>query len=342
MQAPETPADEQERLASLQKMKILDTPIEERFERVTRLARRSFGVPISAITLVDENRQWFKSIQGLGTHETSREMSFCGHAILGEGIFVVNDSLADARFQGNPLVEGDPNIRFYAGCPVRNPDGHKVGTLCLIDSRPREFDADDEVALRDLARMVEDEFKRNPVRPIQSEFIGQLDRAFLAASVDPLTRIWNREAIVEILKRELLKGSGGGVGLLMIDFDRFSDIGDAGMAGDTVLREGVARMLGIVRVADSIGRYGGNTFMAVLTDCNETGVEGVGERLRAAIQSNPILAAGGLLDVSVSVGGAWYPGSMIEPQALIALAEAAIYQAKAKGRNRVEMSRYID
>lgn len=347
MQAPENPKNEQERLASLVSMKILDTPIEDRFDRVTRLARRSFGVPISAISLIDADRQWFKSIQGLAVQETSREVSFCGHAILGDGLFVVPDSHADDRFRDNPLVAGDPNIRFYAGCPVHNPDGHKVGTLCLIDNKPRDFDADDEVVLRDLARMVEDEFRLSFAARSQDQLVAELDRARLAASVDPLTRIWNRGAIMEILKRELAKGARGGVGvgLLMIDFDHFKKINDTHghLAGDAVLREGVARMLGIVRTADAVGRYGGEEFMAVLADCHESDVEIVGERLRAAIEQNPMTGSGKLLTVSASVGGAWCPGSMLmEPEGLIALADAAVYKAKAKGRNRVEMSRYID
>lgn len=328
-------------------MKILDTPIEERFDRVTRLARRSFGVSISAISLIDSDRQWFKSIQGLDVQETSREISFCGHALLGDGLLVVTDSHADERFRDNPLVTGDPNIRFYAGCPVRNPDGHKVGTLCVIDNKPGEFSADDEVTLRDLARMVEDELRFSFAQRSQDELVAELDRARLAASVDPLTRIWNRGAIMEILKRELARGARGGVGvgLLMIDFDYFKTINDTHghLVGDAVLREGVARMLGIVRNSDVIGRYGGEEFIAVLADCHEIDVETIGERLRVVIENDPMTGVGCRVDVSVSVGGAWCPGSMLtEPEALIALADAAVYKAKAKGRNRVEMSRYVD
>ncbi len=347
MEAPKFPANEERRLASLKAMKLLDTPIEDRFERVTRLARRSFGVPISAISLIDHDRQWFKSIQGLDATQTSREVSFCGHAINGDEVFVVQDSHDDDRFRDNPLVTGDPNIRFYAGCPVRSPDGFNIGTLCVIDREPRRFDADDIASLRDLARMVEDEFRLNLAKHSQEALIEELDRARLAASVDPLTRIWNRGAITEILKRELAQcaRSGVGVGLLMIDFDHFKNINDrhGHLTGDAVLREGVARMLGIVRSGDAIGRYGGEEFMAVLPECHESDVEQIAERLRAIVSANPMTGSGEPIKVTVSLGGAWCPGYMsMEPEMLIQRADAAVYKAKANGRDRVEMTRYVD
>ncbi len=154
---PPIPADEFRRLESLRSLKLLDTPPEERFDRVTRLARRVFGVPIALVSLVDSDRQWFKSNQGLDASETPRDVSFCGHAIVGDRIMVVNDATGDERFCDNPLVCGDPNIRFYAGYPLNAPDGAKIGTLCLIDSEPREMSQDDLRLLRELGRMIEEE-----------------------------------------------------------------------------------------------------------------------------------------------------------------------------------------
>ncbi|NNC63441.1 MAG: diguanylate cyclase [Gammaproteobacteria bacterium] len=154
---PPIPADEFRRLESLRSLKLLDTPPEERFDRVTRLARRVFGVPISLVSLVDADRQWFKSSQGLEATETPRDISFCGHAIVGDRIMVVNDATGDERFCDNPLVCGAPNIRFYAGYPLNAPDGAKIGTLCLIDSQPRDMSQEDLKLLRELGRMVEEE-----------------------------------------------------------------------------------------------------------------------------------------------------------------------------------------
>jgi GAF domain-containing protein len=134
---PETPANEQVRLDSLQSLDILDSPAEERFDRLTRLAKRIFDVPIALVSIVDQNRQWFKSCVGLDVSETPRDISFCGHAILGNEVFVVTDTAEDPRFDDNPLVVNDPFIRFYAGCPLKYTDGSMLGTLCIIDTRPR-------------------------------------------------------------------------------------------------------------------------------------------------------------------------------------------------------------
>ena len=154
---PPTPVDELLRLETLRNLKILDTDPEERFDRITRLAKRIFGTPIALVSLVDNDRQWFKSRQGLDAIETSREISFCGHAILGDDTMVVQDAKSDTRFNDNPLVTDDPNIRFYAGCPLSAPDGRKVGTLCVIDREPREMDQSDIKLLEELAQMVDEE-----------------------------------------------------------------------------------------------------------------------------------------------------------------------------------------
>ena len=115
MRAPEIPPNESQRLAALRALGVLDTPPEERFDRLTRIATRAFNVPIALVSLVDGERQWFKSCQGLGSQETSREVSFCGHAILDPAVLVVSDAFNAERFCDNPLVVGDPGIRFYAG-----------------------------------------------------------------------------------------------------------------------------------------------------------------------------------------------------------------------------------
>ena len=154
---PPEPPDEAKRLEALRALHILDTPPEERFDRLTRLAQRTFGVPISVISLIDEKRQWFKSCQGLDATETPRDISFCGHAILEGALMIVPDAAKDPRFADNPLVTGEPGIRFYAGQPIEGPDGSRLGTLCLIDRVPRELDAEQRRALRDLAELVREQ-----------------------------------------------------------------------------------------------------------------------------------------------------------------------------------------
>lgn len=157
MHKPALPPNEAERLAALHALKILDTPPEERFDRITRIAQRLFDVPIALVSLVDANRQWFKSRQGLEASETPRDISFCGHAILGDDVFVVPDTQQDLRFCDNPMVTGEPKIVFYAGCPLTALDGSKLGTLCIKDRRPRQMSPAEIELIRDLAAMVEDE-----------------------------------------------------------------------------------------------------------------------------------------------------------------------------------------
>ena len=157
MRAPPLPPDEAKRLSALRRLEVLDTPREERFDRICRLACAHFKVPVALVSLVDADRQWFKAAQGLDVAQTPRDVSFCGHAILTPEALVVEDAAADERFCDNPLVAAGPGIRFYAGQPLAAPDGSLVGTLCVIDRVPRKFGAAERESLRDLARMVERE-----------------------------------------------------------------------------------------------------------------------------------------------------------------------------------------
>ncbi|WP_198555965.1 MULTISPECIES: GAF domain-containing sensor histidine kinase [Halomonadaceae] len=152
---------EQARLEALHSLAILDTPPEERFDRITRLATYLFGVDIALVSLVDEQRQWFKSRQGLALTQTCRQESFCAHAIQGEGIFEIEDASKDSRFTDNPLVTVSRGIRFYAGVPLNTSSGFRVGTLCIIDTSPRRLDDAQRQALIDLAACAEEEMNRS-------------------------------------------------------------------------------------------------------------------------------------------------------------------------------------
>lgn len=152
---PQTPANEAQRLAELHDLQILDTPPEERFDRITRTAQRLFGVKTALISLIDADRQWFKSKQGLDGEETPRKLAFCSHAILDAQVMVVPDALKDVRFADNPFVTDEPNVRFYAGAPLKGPNGYPVGTLCVLGPQERSFSTKDEAMLRDLADWAE-------------------------------------------------------------------------------------------------------------------------------------------------------------------------------------------
>jgi GAF domain-containing protein len=158
-----TPNNEAARVAALQKYAILDTDPEQGFDDLTQLASYICRTPIALISLIDENRQWFKSKVGLSVSETSREVAFCSRAILQTDVFIVPDTLQDERFRDNPLVASEPRIRFYAGAPLITEEGHALGTLCVIDRTPRELSPDQTEALRAVSRLVlaQLEFRRN-------------------------------------------------------------------------------------------------------------------------------------------------------------------------------------
>ena len=152
MPAAPLPPDEAQRLAALHQYDILDTTPEEGFDDLTRLAAHICGTPIALVSLVDANRQWFKSTLGLAELETSRDSAFCAHGILHEDVFIVPDALEDERFADNPMVTGDPHVRFYAGAPLTTPDGYTIGMLCVKDHVPRHLDPEQVEALRALGR----------------------------------------------------------------------------------------------------------------------------------------------------------------------------------------------
>lgn len=157
MQSAILPLDEPERQKSLDSLDILDTQTEERFDRFTRLAKNHYDVAMALVTLIDHERQWFKSHPGLNVSELPRDTSFCGHTIMDERLFVVSNASRDEKFFDNPFVTGDPFINFYAGAPLHSPEGYRIGTFCIVDDKPRNFSQHDRRFLADLAGCVEHE-----------------------------------------------------------------------------------------------------------------------------------------------------------------------------------------
>lgn len=186
MRSPNIPDNEAERLATLYSLDILDSSDEERFDRITRLIRQMFRTDIVLVSLVDAERQWFKSRQGLDACETGRDISFCGHAILDSKIFEVPDATKDIQFADNPLVTGPPHIRFYAGAPLAASNGQRLGTLCIIDSKPRHLTAAERKALRDFADCIETEVNQVHERQLQHllDESSYRSKAILAAVPD--------------------------------------------------------------------------------------------------------------------------------------------------------------
>jgi two-component system NtrC family sensor kinase len=181
MKAP-LPKNEAKRLKVLWQYDMLDTVPEEVFDDLTDLAAHICESPIALISLVDENRQWFKSRVGTSLKETSRDVSFCAHAILQNGLFIIPDATKDARFKDNPIVTGPPKIRFYAGAPLRSPDGYALGTLCVLDKKPKQLRAEQKRALVVLARHVETqlELRRHAKELAEARLHGDRQHAELA------------------------------------------------------------------------------------------------------------------------------------------------------------------
>jgi diguanylate cyclase (GGDEF)-like protein len=340
VKAPELPPNEAERQQSLENLNILDTAIEERFERVTRLASRLIGTPIAAISLIDGGRQWWKSVQGLTGAETARDVSFCGHTILGDQPFVVEDTAKDDRFHDNPLVTGDPGIRFYAGMPVHAPDGQRIGALCVIDREPRQLTASQMEDLKDLAAMVEVEIKSKQLAVAQLRMNEELVQAKRAVLVDPLTRLWNRAGGEEFLARQhqvaVQKGEKFCIG--MLDIDHFKKINDTyGHAvGDEVLREVSKRILRSIRDNDFACRMGGEEFLLVIADPIAVDALKVANAVRDTVRSSPVESQGNSVPVTLSIGLAYFdPADLVKPEEVIRLADESLYRAKGSGRDRI-------
>ncbi|MBO9550301.1 diguanylate cyclase [Pseudomonas sp.] len=191
MQIAPSPLNEAARLCFLESLNILDTPAEETFDRITRLASVLLDAPMALVSLVDMNRQWFKSRQGVEVAETTRDVAFCAHALHAEDILVIPDASADPRFEDNPLVTGGPRIRFYAGVPLRFAGELTVGTLCVLDTRPRQVSETELAHLRDLARIVEREMLHRSLALDSGSAVKQAEQGALVSSEARFHRVFD-------------------------------------------------------------------------------------------------------------------------------------------------------
>lgn len=314
MKSAPFPFDEDLRIAALRGLNILDTEPEERFDRFTRLAKRLFDVPIAQVTLIDTDRQWFKSGAGESGPETPRRVSFCAHAILSDEVLIVPDALQDERFFDNPLVTGAPRIRFYAGCPLK-VNGYNLGTLCVIDDKPRVFGNDELQLLNDLGEMARQELA-----------------AIQAANTDHLTGVSNRRGFDTLATHALAfcRRMGQPATLLYLDLDKFKHINDVRghEAGDQALRTFARGLLAVFRESDVVARLGGDEFAVLMIGTSSHAASAPLPRLEQWLSANFQPQENGY-SLSFSAGCiAFDPDRHFSIDALLREADSAMYDNK--------------
>ena len=328
---------ERTRLDILNDTHLYQTPAEERFDRITRLAKSHFNVPIAMIALITEKTHWVKSCQGFLATEAPREITFCSMALESGVTMVIPDTHENLKYKDNQLVKGDPFIRFYAGQPFYYKD-HAIGTLCIIDTAPRDKDSIQLDFLKDLTNMVEDALLINEMSVSENKLIKELDVAKREALIDPLTKLWNRRGFDQLCEREFERSKYDNLpaSLMFVDVDKFKQINDTHGHdfGDYVLRDIAQRIRSCLRSNDVVCRYGGDEFLIFINEQTILLVEQTAKRLLEAIRSNPIVYKDNSQVVSVTIGiGHTDASKDVSMDTLIIKADEALYEGKNQGRN---------
>lgn len=339
---PPVPENERERVAALHALRVLDTPEEERFNAIARLAARLAQTPIALVTLVDAERQWFKARVGFDAQETLRSLSFCAHAVAGGSYMEIEDALSDVRFNDHPAVMGDPHVRFYAGMPLVLPGGEKIGTLCVVDSRPRRLDDTQRMALEVLSNSVVAELElRRRVTELQQEVARRHEaeqRILHLATRDALTGLPNRAALMDRLGQAIRAATRDKreFAVLFMDLDRFKWVNDTlgHEAGDALLVALAQRFVRLLRESDTVARLGGDEFAFILPLQNGAAdAEHIAAKLIRAI-AEPVVIRDETVEVGCSIGVVLFPGQGSSEELLLRNADLAMYRAKAQGGNR--------
>lgn len=335
------PSNEAERQQALDRLELLDTPADPYLDTLTRLAHDLFQVKMALITLVDRDRQWFKSRQGLDAAETPRSLSYCSQAVLYDEPLIVEDSQVDKRFAGSELARNTPDVRFYAGWPLHDADGMPLGTLCLADPKPRQFGHQDRFKLRDLAYLTEHYLHLLHCSQQASDLRDALSREQRKGMLDALTQLWNRAGLLHFLPLEQTAAEHNQrrLGLIYCDLDHFKQVNDryGHDGGDHVLRESARRMSAAVRPQDVVTRNGGEEFVILTQVHDERELLQIAERIRLAIASQPMQLENAELEQTVSLGCTLLGAGESAMDAL-KRADQALYRAKHGGRNRSELA----
>lgn len=347
MKSAALPDDELERIEELAACRLLDTESEAAFDDLAELASVLCDTPMALVSLVDRERQWFKARVGIDLRETPRRQSFCAHAILSPSdIFVVPDAGEDIRFHDNPMVTGEPNVRFYAGVPLKGPGGHALGTLCVLDTRPRSLTQMQRRQLKQLAAQLELQLQLREMlwqkelllqeNQYYQRKLEQANRKLEEQSLtDALTGLRNRRDFDRRVREEIERSRRHDTPLsvAMIDVDNFKRFNDqyGHLAGDAILRR-IARLLQQnSRSGDYLCRNGGDEFVAILPETDLQGARELMQRFCDLVNDYSWKTE----PLTVSVGLAELDEDTRERRLLLEAADKALYQSKRSGRNRV-------
>lgn len=344
------------RLEELRSFGVLDSAAEQAYDDVVKLASFICDTPIALISLIDEDRQWFKARVGMNAMETPRGIAFCAHAITEpHALMEVPDALDDSRFANNPLVTGEEGVRFYAGAPLLTPSGAALGTVCVIDRVPRKLTEAQAEALKALSRQVVQllalrranaelellsrahTLRQRELEETQRQLKGINEELSEQTLTDALTTLKNRRAFDRLLANEYARAlrTRSPLALLMVDVDHFKAYNDqyGHLAGDQALQAVAAAIKSQARAYDHVARYGGEEFAVILPDTQVADTRAVAERIRLAVQNLQGLHR----PVTVSVGAAMAEAKT-DPVDLVSRADQALYQAKQNGRNRLHVT----
>ena len=322
------PKDEDARLEALHSFAILDTPPEERFNLFTKMASWLFRAPVAAINFVDAERTFFKATIGLTPYSPVRRTSICAHAVgNGDPVMIVQDMKQDLRFDDHPLVK-ELGLQFYAGALVRSPTGHALGTLCVCDTKPRPFSADEQRQLSEMAGGVGEVLQLH-LKTVQ---------LYRSSVTDPLTGLYNRRMFTDALHAAVACATTDRPCLLLyLDLDRFKNVNDqfGHAAGDALLIEVGRRLKRTVRAGDIVARLGGDEFVVLGSGAVASNLpEVLAARILAAF-GEPFHFNGNCLEISGSIGIARCPhNGEGSTDILLRCADVALYRAKQEGRNQ--------
>lgn len=328
-----SPPDEAERLAALAAYEILDTPAEEAFDRVVRLAAMVYQADLGCVAFIDATHLWIKAAIGALPRVLPRRKSICDTVVSTGNPLIIGDLQSEARLASHPML-GQLEHRFYAGAPLKTAAGYVVGTVCILRRKPDDPTTFDLRPLLDLASIVIDEL----------EWRRRIATLTNLAEIDGLTGVANRRAFDAALDRASRRAArlGSELSLLFVDLDCFKQLNDTSghLAGDDVLRRAAAALsIAVHRPYDLIARYGGDEFAVVLPETGPLGARHVAATIQAGLRLAAIPHPGSLLGrLTASIGVATAKGAAATPETLIMAADAAVYAAKHSGRDRIVLA----